>query len=824
MSFDNLTSNIAAEEILKNLGYALDHNIIQDGKIHYVNKKKKQWYACHENFLIVRDWQGRIPNYQGFINEKKYNSLSSKEREDLHKKAEEVRLAAEREKEELYKIAAIKASEEWKTFSQSGESEYLERKKLSAVSGIKFGQNKKGKFIAVALTNEKEEIVNIQKIYDGDSKLKLFLNNARMTGCFSTFGKSDSNLIYVCEGVATGLSILKAIPNSMVVIAYTCHNLIHVTEKIVTKFKGREIIIAADDDNCALKKNKNAGLEAGELVAKKFDLKLIHPKFKDTSSNPSDFNDLHCLEGLSEVTSQLSNLNYCDPEPILFASLNHPKTKLDSEAVLGKNSMTSFAKEVSKSTETPEEFPLISIISCLAVALQGKVSVRITADWKEPVVIQAVILGKSGDGKSPVFHNVIRPLLDWELKKQSEYEDKLSKIKEHNDAIDREIKVLQTPKKLKGKNAQPLTDDEREAMCKKIDDLKKKKKELPPSPRLILQDTTAEQITNRLDKQGGKVGIFDHEGGLFNTIAGRYSSGVPNLDVMLKGYNGSEIIVDRADRSIRIEEAYVSTCIFMQPDIFRTTKNIEQLKSSGLLSRPIFGNPESLVGSRKFNHYEIDEEIKNSYYQIVNKAANFNKKIELKLDEEARELFRDFQIQIERKRKPGEEYDNSNAIGSWIEKIKGNAVRIAGILQFVEDQNSEFISKEIMLKAINFAEILIEHAISVFNYIGCDVKTINAIKILEHITSKGHTKFRHCQIRREKRNDTAFTDKDQFTQAMIVLVDRSILIPIEEPTKINKASEKVAGRPTLTEWYRLNSKLITNPSAKNARNTKIEKS
>ena len=65
-----------------------------------------------------------------------------------------------------------------------------------------------------------------------------------------------------------------------------------------------------------------------------------------------------------------------------------------------------------------------------------------------------------------------------------------------------------------------------------------------------------------------------------------------------------------------------------------------------------------------------------------------------------------------------------------------------------------------MQRVINFDQNIIEHVISVFNYIGCDAKTINAIKILEHIISKGYTKFKHCQIIREKRNDDAFADKE----------------------------------------------------------------
>ena len=49
-------------------------------------------------------------------------------------------------------------------------------------------------------------------------------------------------------------------------------------------------------------------------------------------------------------------------------------------------------------------------------------------------------------------------------------------------------------------------------------------------------------------KSTAKVRIISAEGGIFETIAGRYSGGVPNLDVWLKGHAGDTLRVDRKGR------------------------------------------------------------------------------------------------------------------------------------------------------------------------------------------------------------------------------------------------------------------------------------
>ena len=67
---------------------------------------------------------------------------------------------------------------------------------------------------------------------------------------------------------------------------------------INNKISNNRIIIAGDND---ITKERNIGKEKAEETAREFNLPLVLPIFKDTASNPSDFDDLRQLEGTETV-------------------------------------------------------------------------------------------------------------------------------------------------------------------------------------------------------------------------------------------------------------------------------------------------------------------------------------------------------------------------------------------------------------------------------------------------------------------------------------------------------------------------------------------
>src|SRR5690606_37310161 len=64
---------------------------------------------------------------------------------------------------------------------------------------------------------------------------------------------------------------------------------------------------------------------------------------------------------------------------------------------------------------------------------------------------------------------------------------------------------------------------------------------VPSVPRLLADGVTPEALGSLLAEHHGRIAIMSAEGGIFATLAGRYSNNVPSLDVWLKGHSGDPI-------------------------------------------------------------------------------------------------------------------------------------------------------------------------------------------------------------------------------------------------------------------------------------------
>lgn len=149
---------------------------------------------------------------------------------------------------------------------------------------------------------------NLQSIDNGGQKL--FQKDARKKGCFHLIGVSDLasvSMVYVVEGYATGASLHMA-TGAPVIVAFDAGNLDPVVEAVRGRFPSLDLVIAGDDDQWKPDAG-NTGRNKAEAVAAKYNCRTVFPKFKDTKTKPTDFNDLHCLEGLEAVMDSLGSLN-----------------------------------------------------------------------------------------------------------------------------------------------------------------------------------------------------------------------------------------------------------------------------------------------------------------------------------------------------------------------------------------------------------------------------------------------------------------------------------------------------------------------------------
>jgi len=136
---------------------------------------------------------------------------------------------------------------------------------------------------------------------------KLFQPGASVTGNFYLI-TGDMSTVFVCEGYATGASIHMA-TGQAVVVAFNADNLDAATASAKQAFLGAKFVIAADDDRWTKTPKGepwNPGqVKAGEAAAKHC-LPMVTPAFKDLSTKPTDWNDLHALEDIEAVRVQLA--------------------------------------------------------------------------------------------------------------------------------------------------------------------------------------------------------------------------------------------------------------------------------------------------------------------------------------------------------------------------------------------------------------------------------------------------------------------------------------------------------------------------------------
>jgi putative DNA primase/helicase len=119
--------------------------------------------------------------------------------------------------------------------------------------------------------------------------------------------RGNRKIVFVGEGFATCASIHEA-TGYTVLVAFDCGNLAKVAKSAKEMFPGSKIIIGADNDQFT---EGNPGVAKGRAAAALVFGEIVYPSFSDSDmvdNKPTDFNDLHCLQGLDAVKEQIERV------------------------------------------------------------------------------------------------------------------------------------------------------------------------------------------------------------------------------------------------------------------------------------------------------------------------------------------------------------------------------------------------------------------------------------------------------------------------------------------------------------------------------------
>lgn len=427
------------------------------------------------------------------------------------------------------------------------------------------------------------------------------------------------------------------------------------------------------------------------------------------------------------------------------------------------------ASAIATTTSTDPAMAGTAILSAVSYCFSGVYRMSAKRDHTEPLVLDALTVAEPSFKKSPVISMVKRPYIqfahDWNennkqdiFKSQAEYrllEGKLAALEKKDDVNADEIAKLQT--------------------------------EISNIPqnnfrRIVVDDITPESLVNQLEENGTLLMISD-EAGMLGNFSGRYSNNVPNLDLLLKSWNGETYISDRASRaSIVLKKPYMSICLACQPYVFDSMINNTAFRGSGLIARFVYCFPVSNIGSRRYDTQPVPEEVAENYKKLVYKLLNDKftyhdeKELYLHFDGHAYQEFVDYYNNHIEPRL----LTDMAFCKDWGGKYHGLILRLCGIIHCIKcalnDANPVEcrVTLETFCNAIEIGEYFREQAIYAYSLGDVDLGTIKAERVLNKIRSKHITSIRQNDLYKLCRC-TLFKNTADFAETMEMLEEYGYL-------------------------------------------------
>lgn len=293
-------------QAIRDAGIEPPSTILADGTLHRFHVagdkagSKNGWYVLLNNGVTA----GAFGSWKLEISEswssKEYTSLTPEERSRIAAQMERIRKQREAEQARMHAECRIKSKNLWANAHDVDINHpYLVAKGVKAV-GIKQIKD----LLVIPVRSYTGTLHGLQFI--GPDGTKKFKTGTFPTGNFCRINGEMNEPLLICEGYATGASLNEATGYS-VAVAFNAGNLLPVANMLRRKFPKRRIIICADDDNWT---KGNPGITKATEAAMESRAFLATPRFNDIETKPTDFNDLHKMEGLAAVRRYIDDAVY----------------------------------------------------------------------------------------------------------------------------------------------------------------------------------------------------------------------------------------------------------------------------------------------------------------------------------------------------------------------------------------------------------------------------------------------------------------------------------------------------------------------------------
>jgi putative DNA primase/helicase len=306
---------------------------------------------------------------------------------------------------------------------------------------------------------------------------------------------------------------------------------------------------------------------------------------------------------------------------------------------------------------------------------------------------------------------------------------------------------------------------------------------------------TPERLGTILADNDERMAWLSSEGGIFEIISGRYSGGIPNLDLFLKAHAGDAEKVDRGCRPpVYLLNPLLTIGLSPQPDVLRGLASKPGFLGRGLLARFLYLLPPSPLGYRTGEAQASSEDCEDKYTAGLTAILNMPSAVNaegkpvahiLRLSRAAHAEWREFDRHNEKSMRPGGDFENAKG---WAGKAPGAAVRIAGVLHVmthIEPWSSE-ISVETMNSALELMAVFGKHTLAALDLMGADKSVAAARRIWDWMESGHRNEVSLRDIHQALKG--SFPHAKDVKSAIDVLVERGYL-------ELTEVEAKPTGRP-----------------------------
>ncbi|WP_345427330.1 YfjI family protein, partial [Pseudonocardia xishanensis] len=372
-----------------------------------------------------------------------------------------------------------------------------------------------------------------------------------------------------------------------------------------------------------------------------------------------------------------------------------------------------------EATQTPVDLAACCALGVLAACAGGRAVVIARPGWTEPVNLYLLPVLPPASRKTAVVNAATAPLYAAESDLAEQVSGELVEAATLREVAEKAAsRAMQAAANAAPERREELTAEAVSAStaAQAID--------VPRVPRLIADDVTPEAVGSLLADHGGRLAIISAEGGLFDVMGGKYSAGVPSLDVWLKGHSGDPLRVDRKGRPSEYVRAPALTLLLtVQPAVLAAVAGNGAFRGRGLTARFLYALPPDNVGHRRIGAPPVPPEISAAWDKhvraLVVEFAGWTDPAQLRLDDDAAEYLLDLERTIE----PRLARDGDLAgIREWAGKSVGAVLRIAALLH-VAGVDSAFrrpISRDTLASAAVIGEYFTDHAQAAFDLLGDD--------------------------------------------------------------------------------------------------------